>query len=74
MVPLPDRASPAAPLRPPDPTAGYRRWSAYHSQDPATVPARTNTGSTANSNGGTDSDDSDDPVTGFGGVDVSDYV
>ncbi|GAA3043343.1 hypothetical protein GCM10010464_04350 [Pseudonocardia yunnanensis] len=69
ITPLPDRAS-LRPVPPADPhsapAAGGPRSTR---KTPATVPARTNGASTSGT-----PDDSDDPVTGFGGVDVSDYV
>ncbi|GAA1181001.1 hypothetical protein [Pseudonocardia alaniniphila] len=66
VVPLPDRASLApVPTAEPATTSGPRPAR----KTPTTVPARTTNGASSN-----DASDLDDPVTGFGGVDVSDYV
>jgi hypothetical protein len=64
IVPLPDRAVlPPVPDTAPDPVTNGQRPT----KKPATMPAHN--GSTPD-----DLDDSADRVTGFGGVDVSDYV
>jgi hypothetical protein len=67
VVPLPDRAS-LAPVHAVEPAAAIG-GSRPARKTPATVPARTTNGASTN-----DASDLDDPVTGFGGVDVSDYV